>query len=369
MNLRKLQLSRFRNFSAMVMQPQQHLNLVYGENGSGKSSLFEAIFLLGRGKSFRVSRNSLLIQQGSTEATVFGEVESPGTEPESGATVPIGIAITTGRTIFRARGEKLKKSSELARFLPLAYLGADCARQLSDGPQYRRRLLDWGVFHVEHHYPSIWMKFSRILKQRNCMLRLRSRPSDLAFWDEQFIAESVRLHEFRKTYVEALVPIFNQFIEQMLRVTTLNPASLKLVYRPGWDEHFSLEAILARQYSRDLELGHTQSGAHRADLNIFLGDSPADVTASSGQMKLLASALFLAQLALLRERSHLQPVALVDDLPSELDDDHRYRFLELLQGLKIQAFVSATEKQLLDYDPISWSGMFHVKQGNIVEAS
>ena len=167
MPLKRLSVTGVRNLQPVTLQPSPRINIVYGANGSGKSSLLEAIHLLGLARSFRSTRLQPVIQHGQDACTVFAEVLQI-----SGITNSLGITRNKQADYqIRIDGQSVRSLAELAETLPLQIINPDSFRLLEGAPKQRRQYLDWGVFHVEHQFLPAWQRLQKSLKQRNSLLR------------------------------------------------------------------------------------------------------------------------------------------------------------------------------------------------------
>lgn len=335
------------------MEPKEGFNFVFGANGSGKTSLLEAIHCLGRGKSFRTHKTSKLIQAGQEAFTVVGKIHQHGRDKT------VGMRRTLQGSQIRISGHAIKSTAELTELVPIALLEPGLHRLIENGPEYRRKFLDWGVFHVEPGFGSIWKTFRRALEQRNAALRDRWQKAALKQWDRELIQAAEDLDSARKCYLNSLritVESLDYLYEALPEV--------EFSYQCGWKVGMSYEEYLAAQYESDRERGFTQFGPHRADLRIRIDDVNVQDVLSRGQQKLLVATLILAQCRLLLDKDTSATI-LVDDLPAELDSEKRLALLKALGDTGAQVFVTGTEKSLFQGAEEVKAGVFHVEQGSI----
>lgn len=345
MSLCHLELSDFRNFSRAEVKPQRGINLFCGENGSGKTSLLEAIYYLGLGRSFKTRHTKRVIRHEQPQFLVFGKISSGDT---------IGIEKNRdGSGRMRLSQEKIQSAAELASALPLQLINPDSHRLIEGGPKARRQFIDWGVFHVKHDafFPS-WQKMRRVLRQRNLALRQamasksNSKKKEVGAWDAALVEQAMLLDKLRREYLDKFTPVFMQLLERLLRESEEpGVGEMKLCFYSGWDEKRGLQEELQRALPRDFDLGHTQYGPHRADLKIFVENLPAQDVLSRGQQKMVVCAMSLAQAALLQKATK-KCLLLIDDLASELDAKKRGALCALLTNLKTQVFITGTDALL-----------------------
>lgn len=354
MGLETLGVTNFRCFEALALNCGKTCNLIVGENASGKTSLLEALFFLGRGRSFRAARSESVVREGAEELKVFGRIAGPGGQA-------LGVGWSKGGLLVRVRGEPAGLA-ELAEALPMLVIDARSHLLIEGGPGERRRYLDWGVFHVEHRFLPAWRRYRRALVQRNSLLKRGGRDSEFVAWERELAEAGEALDAGRRAYLHDLVPLAEK---QVRSVAALE--GLELGYRAGWPGGEALADVLAAGRARDRQMGATQQGPHRADIPLRVDGMPASQRVSRGQQKVLAGALILAQAEILEARTGRRAIILCDDLAAELDVEHRRRFLAQLAGLGTQVFLSAVDAQTLISAGLEPERMFHVERAQVRE--
>lgn len=357
MKLARLQLSQVRNLCDLDIRPGPSLNIVQGANASGKSSLLEAIHILSCGKSFRTRQLSNVLRHGLGSMTISGEVESP-----DHGVVPIGLEFDRqrARLRLRARGQPLRKASELASTMPLVSLHQESHRVFTEGPPFRRQFLDWGLFHVEPQFLPAWKRYRRALKQRNAMLQ--RGEAGISIWDADLVESALTIDRLRRDYLGQLTPIFSE-LTGMLDIE----AAITAGYRPGWDERFEYQQVLRQAQKGDHALRHTRYGPHRADIDFRIDGVAVHERLSRGQLKVLVYALNLAQTLGFSRLTGKKSVLLLDDLTAELDERHTKRLLDEVEACGLQVFITSSEPRLAGHIRERQHKMFHVERGRLTE--
>lgn len=352
--LKRLTVRDFRCFDTADIELAPDINWIIGENASGKTSLLEAIFFLGHGRSFRTHRPDRLMREGTDRFQAVARIGS-----EHGEKV-LGMARGKQGSEGRLGGEPLKSLADAARALPVVVLDSEMNRLISEGPGERRRWLDWGVFHVEPRYLDSWRSFRRALKQRNEGLRQGLPDSALRPWTEALVESGLKLDEYRRAHMVSLAELASEYAK-----TALRDGEVTLRYAQGWAEDDGYSESLARHLDKDRELGMTRYGPHRADVKVLVDGVPAIERVSRGQLKMLAGALWLAQAKLYSETAAARLLLLVDDLAAELDEDHLRRFVRLLQAQDAQLVLTAIQQEDQVRTGLQGGRMFHVEHGQI----
>jgi DNA replication and repair protein RecF len=360
MTIALLRITNFRNLAAAELKPSPcGLNIICGDNGSGKTSLLESIYYLSLGRSFRTSTATRLIQQEMEQFSLFSQLVNSAQQH-----IPVGIERDIkGASRLKVAEKEATSITELASFLPVRLINSQSHNLFESGPVFRRKFLDWGLFYQFEGFLSCWRHFERVLKQRNAVLRDRRPRSELDAWTDELVKHGTELDALRREYVQNLVPTVSKLAEELLGIS-----DLEFCYHSGWDEEEDYAALLASSYLEEIRFGHTQYGPHRADLDIRIQGVPVKHFLSRGQQKLLICAMIIAQGRLLSMHANKDLIYLIDDLPAELDLLSRHKLISLLSKQQTQVFITAIESEticdLVGDSPVSLK-VFHVKHGNV----
>jgi DNA replication and repair protein RecF len=353
MSLDSLGIEDFRCIEKAELALHGRCNLISGENASGKTSLLEAIFVLGRGRSFRTAKAESLIRNGSSAFQLTGRVS------KEGLSRPLGLRLGKEGIEARYAGRPIGGLAELATLLPAQAIDPEVHRLIEGGPQERRRFLDWGVFHVEPGFVDGWRRYQRALRQRNAALKAGASPALVRAWDPELIESGRQVAEARARYITALAPHVSVTGERLLG------GRLEVSLHQGWSVDRSLEACMESSWARDRERGLTHSGPHRADLGIRFQDVPARDRVSRGQQKLAAAALLLGQLRCNAELGSSVAALLVDDPAAELDASNLERLLREIISLPAQLFLTALDPANPVLAGLPDGYRFHVEHGSV----
>lgn len=352
-------LSGFRCFDSTELSPDAEINLISGDNASGKTSLLEAIYFLGRGRSFRESQRRALVESGREACRVTGELESVGR-----GRVRLGMEYGSGGARGRVNGRPARGMADLARLVPVQVIGPQSHELVEGAPAIRRRYMDWGAFHVEQRFSEAYRDFQKALRQRNAALRAGERKAARA-WDPELVRAGREIARMREGYVESLGDPVRGTVAAIM-----GGEGPELEYLPGLDGYGDLEEALEGSIGRDCAAGFTTVGPHRGDMAIRLGGADARMIVSRGQEKVLAACLVLGQMALHGERMGDGGVLLVDDVSAELGPAYLDRLLGVLAGLDAQRFVTSTDPDALEGFARAGAApakRFHVEHGSVRE--
>lgn len=356
MALTRLLIKDFRNIEAADLEPAAGFNFLVGANGSGKTSVLEAVYTLGHGRAFRSLQAGRVIRHDQPEFILHGRIDS-GAERE----LSVGLSKNRqGDGKVRIDGSDGHKVAELAQLLPMQLITPEGFTLLNGGPKFRRAFLDWGCFHNDPGFFIAWSNLKRLLKQRNAALRQVSRYAQIRAWDQELIPLAERISAWRAAYCDALAADIAATCTQFLP-----EFALSFSFQRGWDKESDYGELLERQFERDRALTYTALGPHKADFRIRADGTPVEDLLSRGQLKLLMCALRLAQGEFLTRQSGRRCLYLIDDFASELDTGRRRLLADRLKATQAQVFVSAISAEQVTDMAGEKGKMFRVEQGKI----
>ena len=381
MSVAKLITQNFRNLNGAAIDFHPKFNFFVGDNGSGKSSLLEALFYLGHGKSFRTSKLDALACHDKTNFVV-------SIKDSHNCQLGLSRDISSGLTNIKIDGGRHSRLSVLARNIAIQIVTPESFKLFFGGPKERRRFIDLGMFHVKHSFAKQWKSFNRVLKQRNACIRLNNGSSKidsmLPYWTEQFCKMSIEVAMVRQEYTAAVI------IELDVWLAILLPdlkSRVTVQYLQGWPQKKQLHDVLASNQEREASYGYSLYGAHKFDVKFLLDKQSLETQLSRGQQKLFLLALTFAQAKLIAKVNRVKPILLIDDIGAELDVNSRVALSSALEELNCQVVITAIEKEVLQpflekfmFDEASnvsienksfktknteYYKMFHVKHGEI----
>ncbi len=336
-----------RNLEALELTPNR-CNVFVGENGSGKTSLLESVFLLSRGKTFRHHQPKHYIAHEHNDCTVFARLTSNDT-----------LAISKDKkalTTLRHNQNPVATQAPLTRMLPTLLIDPSSMAILDERAEGRRQLLDWLCFYCDREFHSQWLTYQKLLKQRNSLLKTLKYKTqspamydEIKAWDSSLSRYAAALHAIRETIFIAWQASFDTMVTLLLPQYAKR---LTLHYHPGYDTTMPLQHILHERLATDIDAGYTRIGIHRADITIYLTLAHKKELAthilSRGEKKLLITALKLAQLPLVCKQDKT-PIVLIDDIGAELDHIATKRLIDKLASLPCQLFITSLDPDVSDY--------------------
>ncbi len=311
--------------------------------------MLEAVFVLGRGTSFRSSKIDAAIRFGADQFTIFGSLGQ-------GDVGRLGVAVSRSSGLTVRIDGRSGTRAELVRNIPVQVLEPASHELINGPPSVRRQFLDWSVFHVEQSFLEAWQQYRRALQQRNAALKQHSVAAAWA-WDDALLSAGVLIDQYRRELVARMHDAV-----QKAGIALLD-AEIDLKYRSGWAEGSDFRAALIAARDRDQQMSSTTVGPHRGDLVITVRERRARDTVSRGQEKLVVAALTLGQIELVAEVLGQRVILLVDEPGADLDRAHLGKLLSAVIAAPVQAFVTSLDPDLLQLPETG--RLFHVEQGAV----
>ena len=357
MQAKEISLQGFRNLKKLHIIPSAGINVIYGENAQGKTNFLEALYFCAMGKSLRGKNDQQLIGFDVTESHIRTLLES-GKRQER---IDVHLRRNEKKGIA-INGIPVKKLEELFGTMYAVIFSPEDLSLIKDGPAERRRFLDMELCQLNKVYSYELQQYHHILKQRNNLLKqMQKKPEAgemLPIWDGQLAQYGERVISARQRFITKL----NKLSAEKLSALTGGRDSLQTVYKPSCEGGLLLQK-LERNRERDVFFGATQSGPHKDDIFFAVNGKEVKIYGSQGQQRTAALAARLAEIDLIREETGEEPILLLDDVFSELDENRQRFLLESIEGL--QAFITCTgiEDSVKKY--ISADNLFHVENGRI----
>lgn len=366
MKIKSLKLTNFRSYNRADIIFGQN-NVIVGPNAQGKTNLLEALYLTSVGKSFRAKEVDI-VKKGEDFFRVEVEVENDR---------PLKIEyiyeknVGRGRKTIKINGVK-KPAVALLDSLKCVFFTPDEIDMFFAFPSVRRRHINIVLSQIDKEYARQLVRYRRTLEQRNALLKSiaegRKQESELELWDGELAECGAKLMEKRRDIVEALC----KTLDKNHRSISETDSSLILKYEPSvnssgkkgsaWESYVS---VLIANRSRDIASRVTTKGPHRDDFIFYLDDSPALPFASRGEMRSFIIALKFSEKDVLKEKTGEQPIMLLDDVFSELDERRRKHLVESFSGQ--QTVTTTTDLDHIDKLLRKEADIFRIEKGKITK--
>lgn len=364
MRLRALHLQDFRNLAEVSLSPSPRLTVLLGENGQGKTNLLEAVYLLATLRPLRASRLGELVRFGQGRAVVSGQVLGAGGERT------LAVEVVPGARSATLDGKAVERLDSYLDGLAAVCFSPDDLLLVKGGPDGRRRFLDRAAF---NRWPAVLGEardYVRALRARNAALRGGAGPVEESF-REPLVRAGARLLRRRRDILTELEP---RLAAAFAEISGPGAPLAEIAYRPSGGVSLEgdeaalqgrLAEALAVRLPRDLERGYTTCGPHMDDVLLAIGGRAARTYGSQGQQRAYVLSLRIAEIENLRLVLSRPPLLLLDDLSSELDPAKNGFLLAYVASLPAQAFLTATDRRLIEPAAGAETRFFRVEAGAI----
>jgi|TARA_B110000037_G_scaffold171412_1_gene194593 DNA replication and repair protein RecF len=358
--IEKLHVARFRNLNNQYLEPNKNINLVLGSNGQGKTNFIESLYYLGHNRSFKTKNIKDVIpfeeELVQINAIIDGE--------------KITLNKSKHKSTILVGDEKISSNSLLSQRLPTQIISPDRGFVVGGTPKLKRSYLDWGVFHDNKEILKTYKSYNKTLKNINAILAGKNQ-NQLDEWLSQLSFLSVEISQARTNYIQKLVKILEESSLQKLESFIESTKNLAFKLQTGWTKDVDglnqNEIITYLQNNKDsfIRTKHLGYGPHRATVDFYLNKKNEGFLSRGEQKKLSIVFWMLQVLVLAKENS--DPVVLIDDISSELDQKKINSILDFLTNLNIQIFITDIGNKELPLDPKK-TNIYHIKNGIIVSA-
>lgn len=384
MFIERLFVKDVRNLESVDVTNFTSINFFLGANGSGKTALLEALSLVSLGRSFRTRNINTVIRKDQSLASVFAHCST-----EAGDKLELGIARDREKNIsVSVNGEKSRQLASLSYSLPSLFFDT-AEHELIDGPPSKRlAFIDWGVFHVEHAFLSLWRTHKRLIQQRNQLLKSSKHYESLLDLDKKLVTIAYEIESIRYRYLCHWLEAFRSIVEQYhfdlgekvvfiyqdgfkqinQEITPEISASLADIIN---EELYCKQvlALLESQYSLDLKKKYSRYHTGKSVLSFKVETSRAEDFYSRGEQKIFSYFLKISQAFHLKMSQSIHPIFLIDDISAELDNYHFQLLIHVLSDLGFQCFITSSDLDIQNTEQLKTKdiSMFHVKHGKIYQ--
>lgn len=363
MNIKSHSIKNYRNIAEAVIEPVNGVNVIYGENGHGKTNIIESIWLFTGCNSFRTRKNIELIQNNHNFARLDCEFEAYGREQSA------RLIINENKEAYLNEIKQVSARKFLGEFQEVVF-SPSVLSVIQDGPSEKRKFIDIALSLIKPNYAVLLSKYNKAVFQRNSLLKqinATSKGEDLLFaFDEQLALLGGKILNYRTDYIEKLkeqsAVVYGGISNgrEKMAVEYVNSLKEKGSTAEEWSNILYTE--LSKNHKRDIFRLATTVGPHKDDLEITLDNMSARSYGSQGQQRTCALSLKLAEAEVIKEISGERPIALLDDVMSELDEKRQKYLIKYFDGW--QVFVTCCDRAHLK--KIKCDRAYRVKDGKAI---
>lgn len=367
MYLKKIYLSKFRNYDELLLDLSPNMNIIYGENGEGKTNLLESIYVLALTKSHRSFIDGNLIQDSFNISQIKGIIEN-----NEANTYEIIIENQKNK-VLKINNNVIKRVSDYISNINIIIFYPDDLELIKGSPNNRRRFINLEISQLNGNYLKLLNEYNKILKMRNDYIKLinQGEAVDMNYFQvitDYYIDRAILLYQYRNNFIDKL----NEFAERIF----FNISLLKnfhIYYKNSFNfknyETENMKNIISKKvhnaYNLEIKMKSTLYGPHKDDLEFYIGTRNIKNYGSQGQQRMAVLATKLAEIEVFKEVKSTYPILLLDDVFSELDDEKKNNLLEYLH-LNLQTIITTTDLNNIDEDIKKSAKLIHIHNGKII---
>ena len=335
MPLTEISINNFRCFEGIKISLSPGINFFYGANGSGKTSILEAVFIFSSGKSFKSSNLASLIKHNTNNFVLKAYDGKRGyvAEIKKDKNKSISVELNNNKIV----------TSKLIKEFPCTPIHNNTFSFADASPNFRRKLLDRSIFIAEEEFSKTWFSYHRALKQRNHILK-NNRISEIYTWNNKLSQDGEMLSKFRNNFFNKTLQEFKILLERLKPNNIFDFfESISINFSQGWSEENTLLQSLEKNKQKDLKRKSTTKGPHKSDIKFLINEIDARQILSRGEQKFFSILWSCAQHEVLKKHYQIEASLIIDDIRSELDDRVFSLFVELLKHIENQVIFSCIE--------------------------
>ena len=363
MRLKSLSIINYKNIAEATLDFSDKINCFVGDNGMGKTNVLDAIYYL----SFCKSHSNSIDSQNINHEADFFLIQGDYAKNDTPEHIYCGLK-RRQRKQFKRNKKEYEKLSDHIGLIPLVMVSPDDSQLISEGSDERRKFMDGVISQYNKQYLQQLLQYNNILKQRNALLKSENSIDEtvLEILEEQMDSAGRYIHESRTTFIQAFIPVFQDFHNRI----SGNREQVSLEYSSQYQRHENLRERMAETRERDRMLGFSTQGIHKDELEMTLDNYPIKKVGSQGQNKTYLIALKFAQFDFLKKTHHCSPLLLLDDIFDKLDAKRVEEIVKLVASdLFGQIFITDTNRENLDKILLqlkSEAKIFQVVKGEIM---
>jgi DNA replication and repair protein RecF len=346
MSLNTLRIKNFRNIKDFRVELDPGFNIFIGKNGSGKTSILEAIYISFRKKSFRTNKIENCINLQENFYSTFIQTQEDD--------YVVSQKQVNKNSLVKVN-DNLANSKELAFLVPVQIINNNIFNVLDSGSKYRRKIIDWGLFYSEPSFIDIWAKYNKALKNKNAALKSNQGTNDIQAWNSILAKTGFSIHSQRKKYLNELSKTLQTIIQK-------DKKNISMQLTDSWESEAVLEKEITQSLKKDMYYRVSQVGPHKTDILFSQDNMEIKNIYSRGQQKTFLLNLYLSQSINLFENYGKKCLFLIDDINSELDHENLSFLINTLVNINAQTLITSINDDTLSYFNNLNHRVFHVER-------
>ncbi len=366
MILKNIEIRNFRNYEHLKITLNKNINIIYGDNGGGKTNILESIYVLALTKSHRALTNGDLIKSGQEKAIIKGTILE-------NMTYNLEIEIGKSQKQVKIDKEVIGKIGDYVSKMNIIIFYAEDLELIRGFPSNRRKYLNLELSQISKNYYNTLNDYHKLLRTRNEYLKKISNNEryDEGYFDiltEYLIEKSVFIYQMREKYIEKLNKICPKIYKDITKLKGFN-----IKYLPSVSLEDNSKDTIRKEmkkkftdnFSKEVKFKTTLCGPHRDDFEFCLNEDNLKSFGSQGQQRVAVLALKLSEIQIFKDYKKDNPIILLDDVFSELDNEKKNNLLKYIDN-DMQVVITTTDLNNLDEKLKENAKLINIKKGKII---
>lgn len=361
MKILNLKLLNFRNYEKLELSFNPSKNIIIGQNGMGKTNIVEAIYVLAFTKSFRGSKEEVIIRNNTDLTRIEGTVEEKFKNDYK-------VIIRNNSKKVKINNNNVERLTDYLSNINIVLFTSEDLKLIKDTPNTRRKLINIELSQFSNDYLKVLTYYNKVLKQRNAYLKTlyfnaNASGDYLNILTDQLIELGLKVHSYRQNFIDDILEYVNKNYQKIA-----GKGDLKLVYKSDYTGKTKKDLLKMynKEKERDIVLGKTNMGVHRDDYDFTLNGFSLKDYGSEGEQKNAIISLKMGEIDIFKDKKSITPILILDDLFSELDEIKINNILDFISD-DIQTFVTTTELDKVSSKLVKNSKVFSVFEGMVKE--
>lgn len=359
MIIKKLNIKNFRNYENATINFNPKINIIYGNNGEGKTNLLESIYVLSMTKSHLSCLDSVLIKKDKEFSIINGEIEKDNIMSK------YEVFINKDKKTLKIDLNEIKKIGEYISNINIIFFYPDDLQLIKGSPIDRRTYINMEIGQINNKYVEILNRYNKILQTRNLYLKNENNFNQIYFETitDHLIEYAILLMKLRKKYIEKINQYCGKIFYEMTGIE-----NFKVIYLPNIKENNEIEElkkIYKNIYEKEKKFKITLLGPHKDDIEFYINDKNLKTYGSQGQQRMAVLAFKLSELSIIKDIKKENPILLLDDVFSELDIEKKNKLLKFI-GNNIQVIITTTDLENIDSKILKKAKKIKIENGKII---
>ncbi|MDD2518324.1 MAG: DNA replication/repair protein RecF [Bacilli bacterium] len=367
MIIKSIKITNFRNYTDLNISFSPNINIIYGDNGQGKTNLLESIYVLGITKSHKLLIDNYLIKNNAKFARVSGIIQ------DELLSTKLEVILEQKRKQLKVDENLVRKASDYISKMSIIIFYPEDLELIKGSPSLRRRYLNVQLSQIHKNYLNVLNDYNKLLKQRNEMLKNfpKTKTMDNNYFEiitESLIDRGSRIYRYRDNYIKNINKNIDEIYESIMNIPKFN-----IIYKPIFNiKNFEINSLknefqeqLKKSRESELKIGMTLIGPHRDDFDFMINDLNLKTYGSQGQQRAAVLSLKLSEIPIFKSYKNTYPILLLDDVFSELDDSKKNNLLKYITN-NIQTFITTTDLKSINQEVLKMANIIKIEKGQNV---